>query len=207
MAESRRLQDRVAELAAKAPPAREDESVPTPIPGREPGGFLDVRFRVVGEEMVFAGVFDAAGQVYEELAWFPAEDADGRPCRMLRVPFVPGGQVSTPVAERRSHRKDTVAAKKAAQLEFPRQDQQRLRAVLAAFQQDFRDENRGITDEELASRMGLERGQVGPRRLDLVNTGWLAPRGKRQGKTGAENTVYVLTDGAIKKMGMRRSDG
>lgn len=196
------LQARVARLAEKAPGPREEVEV-APLPGREPGGYVDVRFRRDGDHLVLVGVFDPAGVEKDDLLWFALDEE-----RVLRVPFAPGGRLpETPVEQRRTHRKDTAAAKAAGRLEWPTRGQNSLRAVLSQFTEDFKGENRGITDEELAIRMGKERGQVGPRRLDLVNQGWLVARGKRQGRTGAENTVYTLSDGALKKMGLRRTDG
>lgn len=192
------LQARIAKLAEKAPEKAEPETKPTPIPGTAPKGHIDIHF---DDDFRFAGMFGADGEPTEVGVWFREEGE-----RVLRLPWNPGGRLpaTPPNAPGNARRGGPETSKAAADLQYPRSGERKA-AVLAQFQKDYQDENRGITDEELAARMGLDRGQAGPRRLDLVNEGWVYDTGrKRQTTMGADSKVWSLTDAAIERLGMKR---
>lgn len=58
----------------------------------------------------------------------------------------------------------------------------------------------GRTDDELILEMGIPHQSVGPRRLELVESGWIEDSTRRRKtRTGADAIVWVLTEqGAVK---------
>jgi len=59
---------------------------------------------------------------------------------------------------------------------------------------------RGRTDDELIVQLGVPHQSVGPRRLELVEGGWIEDSGqRRRTRTGADAIVWVLTEGGAAK--------
>lgn len=53
----------------------------------------------------------------------------------------------------------------------------------------------GRTDDELIGELGIPHQSVGPRRLELVEGGWIEDSERRRPtRTGADAIVWVLTD-------------
>lgn len=58
----------------------------------------------------------------------------------------------------------------------------------------------GRTDDELIVELGLPHQSVGPRRLELVEGGWIEDSGqRRRTRTGADAIVWVLTEAGATK--------
>lgn len=54
----------------------------------------------------------------------------------------------------------------------------------------------GLTDVELAYRTGLPANSVRPRRVELVDGGWLEDSGQRRKHNGRDHVVWTLTEAA-----------
>lgn len=83
----------------------------------------------------------------------------------------------------------------AADLVAPRADTQRAR-LLDRFSMAGVD---GWTDVQLATLTGLPANSVRPRRVELVDAGWLEAKGKRQ-HNGRDHTVWTLTEAARERL-------
>jgi hypothetical protein len=96
---------------------------------------------------------------------------------------------------RTDHRATAKAAALAAE---PRTGTNR-RAVLDAVAAVARDPRTvGLTDVEIQRATGLNPNSARPRRVELVDGGWLADSGVTREHYGREHTVWVLTDKAAK---------
>jgi hypothetical protein len=86
----------------------------------------------------------------------------------------------------------------AAKLAEPRSGTNR-RAVLDAVAAVARDvQTVGLTDVEIQRATGLNPNSARPRRVELVDGGWLADSGRTREHYGREHTVWVLTDKAAR---------
>jgi hypothetical protein len=90
------------------------------------------------------------------------------------------------------------ASRSAALLAEPHTGTNR-RAVLDAVAAVARDVRTvGLTDVEIQRATGLSPNSARPRRVELVNGGWLADSGRTREHYGREHTVWVLTDKAAR---------
>jgi hypothetical protein len=90
-----------------------------------------------------------------------------------------------------------VTSNRAAHAVLPRSGVQRRR-VLDAVVQVARNPNIvGLTDVQLAHATGLPANSVRPRRVELVDGGWLEPAQTTREHHGREHTVWVLTQKAV----------
>lgn len=88
----------------------------------------------------------------------------------------------------------------AARLVAPRSGTARM-AVLEAVAAVARDVRTvGLTDVEIQRSTGLSPNSARPRRVELVDGGWLADSGQTREHYGREHTVWVLTDKAAKHL-------
>jgi hypothetical protein len=55
----------------------------------------------------------------------------------------------------------------------------------------------GLTDLQLAQSTGLRENSVRPRRVELVDGGWLEPAETTREHYGREHTVWCLTQKAV----------
>jgi hypothetical protein len=89
-------------------------------------------------------------------------------------------------------------SRSAAVLAEPRTGTNR-RAVLDAVAAVARDPRTvGLTDVEIQRATGLNPNSARPRRVELVDGGWLADSGRTREHFGREHTVWVLTDKAAR---------
>jgi hypothetical protein len=89
-------------------------------------------------------------------------------------------------------------SRSAALLAEPRSGTNR-RAVLDAVAAVARDvQTVGLTDVEIQRATGLNPNSARPRRVELVDGGWLADSGRTREHYGREHTVWVLTDKAAR---------
>lgn len=58
----------------------------------------------------------------------------------------------------------------------------------------------GLTDVELASVSNLPANSVRPRRVELVDAGWLRDSGRTRQHNGRDHTVWSLTDAARERL-------
>lgn len=73
--------------------------------------------------------------------------------------------------------------------------------VLRAVQAVARDvQTVGLTDVEIQRATGINPNSARPRRVELVDGGWLADSGRTREHFGREHTVWVLTDKAAKHL-------
>lgn len=88
----------------------------------------------------------------------------------------------------------------AATLAAPRSGTNRM-AVLEAVAAVARDvQTVGLTDVEVQRSTGLSPNSERPRRVELVDGGWLADSGRTREHHGREHTVWVLTDRAARHL-------
>jgi hypothetical protein len=91
------------------------------------------------------------------------------------------------------------AARKAAALLVEPRPGTKRRAVLDAVAAVARDVRTvGLTDVEIQRATGLSPNSARPRRVELVNGGWLADSGRTREHFGREHTVWVLTEKAAR---------
>lgn len=87
-------------------------------------------------------------------------------------------------------------SKQAAYEVLPKTGQQRRR-ILDAVVAVARDPRVvGLTDVELQRSTGINPNSLRPRRVELVDGGWLAPSGQTREHYGNDHTVWVLTEKA-----------
>jgi hypothetical protein len=96
-------------------------------------------------------------------------------------------------------RSDLRATAKAAALAAEPRSGTNRRAVLEAVAAVARDVRTvGLTDVEIQRATGLNPNSARPRRVELVDGGWLADSGVTREHHGREHTVWVLTDKAAR---------
>jgi hypothetical protein len=96
-------------------------------------------------------------------------------------------------------REDGRATSKAAALAAEPRTGTNRRAVLEAVAAVARDVRTvGLTDVEIQRATGLNPNSARPRRVELVDGGWLADSGVTREHHGREHTVWVLTDKAAR---------
>jgi hypothetical protein len=96
-------------------------------------------------------------------------------------------------------RTDGRATAKAAALAAEPRTGTNRRAVLDAVAAVARDVRTvGLTDVEIQRATGLNPNSARPRRVELVDGGWLADSGVTREHYGREHTVWVLTDKAVR---------
>lgn len=96
-------------------------------------------------------------------------------------------------------RQDGRATSRAAALAAEPRSGSRRRAVLDAVLAVARDPRTvGLTDVEIQRATGISPNSARPRRVELVDGGWLADSGRTREHFGREHTVWVITDKAAK---------
>lgn len=87
----------------------------------------------------------------------------------------------------------------AADLVAPRTGSQRAR-VLDAVHSVSTGPLGGLTDVELARQTGLSANSVRPRRVELVDLGWLEDTGRTRAHLGRAHAVWGLTESAVRAL-------
>jgi hypothetical protein len=124
----------------------------------------------------------ATGQRMTVTEWW---DYVGRMCKTCRALPSPAANQ----AKLARHATDTSRA--AADLVRPRSGTQRMRVLEALIRSD------GLTDLEIAIEVGLQENSERPRRIELVEAGWVRDSGQRRATNGrAEAIVWALTERA-----------
>jgi hypothetical protein len=172
---------------------------PTPYRGLS----LEQAVTLLVERAAAAGmaVFDDP----DERVRFLAQEADGFVTAVAAsgrrtAPLARGVASADPGADgtgkvRTDHRATAKAAALAAE---PRTGTNR-RAVLDAVAAVARDVRTvGLTDVEIQRATGINPNSARPRRVELVDGGWLADSGVTREHFGREHTVWVLTDKAAR---------
>lgn len=65
-------------------------------------------------------------------------------------------------------------------------------------------ERQGLTDVQLATSTGLPANSLRPRRVELVDAGWVEDSGRRREHNGRPHVVWVLTDAAHEQLRTER---
>lgn len=203
-------------LAAKLQRVRMAQGAPVPddagsaaSPGieplAEPVGFVDIVFSRADDgagPLMFVEVLDARGVPMEVGHWLVDDDGGVR----LRLPWRTG--IPDPIDSVRRplvHRNGQSTEVTAAALITPPKQKQKLRQVLAYFQNDYRAGGDGLIDDDFESRWQLHRDTAAPRRKELVEMGWVRPTTRtRTNQRGNSCRVWELTPAAVEKMGLRR---
>jgi hypothetical protein len=141
---------------------------------------------------------DLPQRITQEVDGFVAAvAASGRRTAPLARPVPLGGSGADGAGEA-PQAGSRAAVKAAAVLTEPRPGTNR-RAVLDAVAAVARDVRTvGLTDVEVQRATGLSPNSARPRRVELVNGGWLADSGRTREHFGREHTVWVLTDKAAR---------
>jgi hypothetical protein len=96
----------------------------------------------------------------------------------------------------KARRKARDTSKLAALAVLPASGRQRRRVLDAVVAVARNPQIVGLTDVQLAHATGLPPNSVRPRRVELVDGGWLEPAGTTREHHGREHTVWVLTQKA-----------
>jgi hypothetical protein len=142
---------------------------------------------------------------YRDLAQRIAAEADGFATAILAsgrrtAPLARGVAATTPDANGagRARQDGRETSRAAALLAEPRTGSRR-REVLDAVLAVARDPRTvGLTDVEIQRATGISPNSARPRRVELVDGGWLADSGRTREHFGREHTVWVITDKAAK---------
>lgn len=164
---------------------------------------LEQAARLLAERARTIGLRDAGSQerweretAVEVDGFVTAVAASGR----RTSPLARGVSASQPDADgpgkaRTAARRTSSDAAKAAE---PRSGTNR-RAVLDAVAAVARDPRTvGLTDVEIQRATGINPNSARPRRVELVDGGWLADSGRTREHFGREHTVWILTDKAAR---------
>jgi hypothetical protein len=138
-----------------------------------------------------------ARRVESEVSGFTAAVvASGR----RTAPLARGVAATSPDADGAGKaRQDGRATSKAAALAAEPRSGSRRRAVLDAVLAVARDPRTvGLTDVEIQRATGISPNSARPRRVELVDGGWLADSGRTREHFGREHTVWVITDKAAR---------
>lgn len=167
----------------------------TPAPPSPPpeGAFIDLVFD--GDR--FVEIRDARGARTEYGNWLDTEHG-----RALRLPL----RAELPDVKKNQrgafHANGQPTERTAAELQRVNSGTKRAQ-VLGCFITDHRNGGDGLMDEDLAERFGIYRDTAGPRRLELVNMGYLRASGRqRRTSRNTPSIVWELTDAAITKLGL-----
>lgn len=193
-----RLAERTAALAAKsAVPDDYEQPELEPVPSTVPtSGFVDLVF----DEGRLLQIRDPRGLETEIGHWL---DEGGR--KVLRIPH--GVQLPSPTRNRAgaAHAKAGPTERKAAYLQAPKSGTARAK-VLAAFINDWKAGGDGMIDEDVDARTGLGLYTAAPRRLELVQDGWLRASGSYGRTKKAQPSIkWELTPEGVERLGLRRS--
>lgn len=161
---------------------------------------LAQRAATVGWDLEASTTDEAVRQLSSEVDGFvSAVAASGR----RTAPINRGVSSSDPGADGAGKaRSDGSATMRAAALLAEPRSGTNRRAVLDAVSAVARDPRTvGLTDVEIQRATGLNPNSARPRRVELVDGGWLADSGATREHHGREHTVWVLTEKAAKLVG------
>ena len=120
-----------------------------------------------------------------------------------RLPPAEGGVLPLPRPDAPGRGKRRTGARQtsvdAADLVAPRTGSQRAR-VLDAVHAVSTGPLGGLTDVELARQTGLPANSVRPRRVELVDLGWLEDTGRKREHLGRGHVVWGLTESAVRAL-------
>lgn len=192
------LASAVEHLAAQLAGRQPDEPLPEPLGASGYEGLTvdEAAQRFASRAAAIAVRGGAAGELVVERGRFVAAIAASAPQAVVRGR---GVAASTPDANGAGRaRSDARATAKAAALAvLPKSGRQRRR-VLDAIVAVARDPRIvGLTDVQLAHATGLSPNSVRPRRVELVDGGWLEPASTTREHNGREHTVWCLTQKAV----------
>lgn len=198
MPEVEELVARASRMGERFAKSEAEVAEPVAAPIKEPSGYVDLIF----EQGKILNIVDARGLDTEIGNWLVDGDR-----QVLRIAWPVGQDLPDPgkPGHRKSHRHGHATEVKAA-LSLPKDDTQK-KQVLGVFIADYRAGGIGLIDEDLVARSGLVFGSAGPRRLNLVEEGWLRAS-QHPGRTSKNKDAirWELTPAALKKLGMKERD-
>jgi hypothetical protein len=188
-----------AEASDRRPPAVE---LGDPEPYR--GLTVEQAARLLAERV--SRLTDPEGlEKYRDLPQRIASEASGFTAAVVAsgrrtAPLARGVAATSPDADGAGKaRQDGRATSKAAALAAEPRSGSRRRAVLDAVLAVARDPRTvGLTDVEIQRATGISPNSARPRRVELVDGGWLADSGRTREHFGREHTVWVITDKAAR---------
>ena len=183
-----------ADLAGREPV--EPPPAPLGATGYEGLSIVEAAQRFASRAIAFATRGAAAAELLVERGRFVAAVATYAPQGAPQGSGVAADRVDADGAgkARRDARRTSNAAAWAV---LPRSGAQRRRVLDAVVAVARNPQIVGLTDVQLAHATGLPANSVRPRRVELVDGGWIEPAQTTREHHGREHTVWVLTQKAV----------